>query len=342
MSLPAPFYRYQGEIEAELKLVVHESPLLLYRMIRYHLGWEDEQGQCQQTSSGKLIRPTLCLLACEAVKGDWHAALPAAAAIELLHNFSLIHDDIEDRSWQRRHRPTIWKLWGEAQGINVGDAMHALAQLSLLRLAEKGVSQEKIVLASQLMNQTCLELCEGQYLDIEYQGCLQLNIDDYLKMANKKTAQLFECSFHLGALLGTDNQTLISHLCSFGKRIGLAYQMRNDYLDIWGEGSSFSDIKQKKGTLPLIYALEKAKGEEKKNLQGIYSKDEVSDEDVAMVLRIWDNLGVRDYVEQMIEQYYHQALQELESARLPSSAHQELAEIASFLLRINSFMVDRK
>jgi geranylgeranyl diphosphate synthase type I len=337
MSLPSSFYRYQAEIEAELKSVVGERTLPLYAMLRYHLGWVDEQGLPQENQGGKRVRPTLCLLACEAVGGDWRSALPAAAAIELIHNFSLIHDDIQDKSWKRRNRPAVWKVWGEAQGINAGDAMYALAPLALLRLRERGIPQRKIMLASCLLNQASLKVCEGQYMDIDYENRLDISLDNYQDTISRKTVPLFECALHLGTLLGTDNKELISQLRSFGTSLGLAFQMYDDLQGIWGEEEVmgkplYTDIRYKKKTLPIIYAFQKAEGEEKEELLRIYSKARISAEDITQMLRILDSLGARGYMERLIKQNYLQALQELKMAMLPLSAHQELEELASFLL----------
>ena len=318
-------------------MALGESTLPLYIMMRYHLGWVDSRGCPQETSGGRRARPTLCLLACEGVGGDWHLALPMSAAIELMHNFTLIHDDIQDKSWERRNRPTVWKIWGQAQGINAGDAMHALTQLALLSLRKKDVPGEKIMLASNILSQTCLSICEGQYLDIEYEGSLNISLDNYSEMIAKKTASLFECSLYLGSLLGTDNQVQISHLRSFGNRLGMAYQVQNDLMGIWGGKepggkAPYTDIKYKKKTLPIIYALQRVEGEDREKLLSIYSKAKISTEDVAQVLHILDRLGARNYTEEVIEQYHLQALQELELAGLSSRAQRELKEVSAFLL----------
>lgn len=337
MSLPDPFFRYQSELEAALKSALGESTLPLYVMLRYHLGWVDSIGCPQETSGGKRARPTLCLLACEGVGSDWHSALPAATAIELMHNFTLIHDDIQDRSWERRNRPTVWKIWGQAQGINAGDAMHALTQLALLKLKERGVPEEKIMIASKVLSQTCLEICEGQYLDIEYEDSLDIGLDSYSEMIARKTASLFECSLYLGAFLGSDNQEQIAHLRSFGKRLGMAYQVQNDLTGIWegketGSKSPSTDIECKKKSLPIIYALQNAEGEDREKLLNIYGKVKVSAKDISLVLHILDRLGARNYTEEVIEQYHLQALQDLELADLSPSAQQELKEVSAFLL----------
>src|SRR3989441_5346125 len=137
-------------------------------MIRYHLGWEDAEGRPQDVG-GKGLRPTLCLLACEAAGGDWHRALPVAAAVELVHNFSLIHDDIQDRDSERHHRPTVWSIWGEAQAINAGDALLLLARLFILRLPDGGVSDSVALEAARMLDEGTLEMVEGQTLDLTFE-----------------------------------------------------------------------------------------------------------------------------------------------------------------------------
>jgi geranylgeranyl diphosphate synthase type I len=336
MILPGSFHRYLPELEAELRAVLGKGASPLYTMMRYHLGWVDEKGRKQQ-SPGKLSRPTLCLLACEGVGGEWHSALPAAAAVELIHNFSLIHDDIQDDSLERRNRPTVWKLWGEAQAINAGDAMYVLAQLALFRLEERGIPPQKVVLLSRQLNQASLQLCEGQYLDIEYEGHLDISIDQYLDMIGKKTASLFEYSLGFGAILGTDNQAQVSSLCSFGRNLGMAYQVENDLQGIWGKEedskeSPYTDIRGKKKILPVIYALEKADDGERESLRRIYGKAVLSTRDVSQVLRILDRTGSRIYAERVRDKYRRQSVKDLEKAALPLSAQQELEEVAAFLL----------
>jgi len=215
--------------------------------------------------------------------------------------------------------------------------MYALAPLALLRLRGRGIPQRKVMLASYLVNQASLQVCEGQYMDIDYENRLDISPDDYLETISKKTVPLFECALHLGALLGTDNQKLISQLRSFGRRLGLAFQMYDDLQGIWGEEEIMgkptqTDIRCKKKTLPIIYAFQKAKGEERKRLLRIYSKARISAEDVAQVLHILDSLGARCYMERLIEQDYLQSLQELKVPGLPLSAQRELSEVAAFLL----------
>ncbi|MBM4462481.1 MAG: polyprenyl synthetase family protein [Chloroflexi bacterium] len=336
MSLPDSFSRYQDELEAELRAVVDAGRSPLYNIMRYHLGWIDEKGQ-NRRGAGKMARPTLCLLACEVVGGDWRSALPAAAAVELIHNFSLIHDDIQDRSRERRNRVAVWKLWGEAQGINAGDAMYALAQLALLRLERKSTPLEKIILLSRGLAQASVELCEGQYLDVAYEGRLDTDTEHYLDMIDKKTARLFETSLCFGAILGTDNQAQISALGSFGRNLGMAFQVHNDLQGICGgkgAGRSFyTDIRNRKKTLPIIYALQRVDAGEKERLVELYGRPRIPAKDVPFVMGLLSSTGARGYAEKIKEQYHLQALKDLARAVIPPSFQQQLREVAAFLLQ---------
>lgn len=331
MELPQAFHRYRGEIATELASVLGSNSSALYHMMRYHLGWVDEEGHPRKGEGGKLVRPTLCLLSCEAVGGQWRVALPAAAAVELLHNFSLIHDDIEDADEERRHRATLWRLWGEAQAINAGDAMHALAGLAMLRLEGRGASPGRVIRAARILDEACLELCQGQYLDISYESRFDVNLDAYLDMIDRKTAALIGCSFELGALLGTEDESLVQRFRRLGRKLGLAYQIQDDILGIWGD-SSPSDIRRKKKTLPVLYALKEAGGKEREGLLSIYGKGAVDAEDVDKVIQILEHLGAREYCQEKAKDYYREALVELDGAELSPKAKEELREVTTFLV----------
>jgi len=339
MAPPDPFYRYRVELEAELLSAIGHDPLHFYTIMRYHMGWVDEHGRPREASGGKHLRPTLCLLACEAVGGDWHKALPGAAALEVVHNFTLIHDDVQDKSSQRRHRPTVWTLWGTAQAINAGDGMWALAQLALLRLRDKGVPSDKMIRASRILAEACLKLCEGQYLDISFESRPDIEEEEYLRMIDAKTAQLFDSSVSLGAIVGTDDEQLVSQLGIFGRQLGLAFQIHDDLLGIWGTQkatgkSAYTDIREKKKTLPILCALKQATGEKRERLASLYQKGSApfTAEEVAEIVCILDNVGARDYTEEFKRRYYSQALEELDKMDIPSPQAKELREIAAYIL----------
>lgn len=306
-----------------------------YAMQEYHLGWRDGNLQPATFDPGKLLRPQLALLACRAVGGDADQALPLAAAIQLIHDFSLIHDDIEDNSDTRRGRVTVWKQWGIAHGINVGDGMFVIAHLALHRLAEVGVSTDVTLEVLKRFDQINLMICEGQFLDMSYEGNLDISIDDYLAMISRKTAALLAGAASLGAIVGGADPESSEALFNFGQSLGLAFQVQDDILGIWGDPAitgkpRAADISRRKVSLPIIHALGQTQmsggavlehvelghaGRTNTDASGyaelkrIYLQEEVSADDVERVLAILDAAGSRGYCEEIAASYHHQALQ---------------------------------
>jgi geranylgeranyl diphosphate synthase type I len=327
---------YLDAIEREMRdsLAVQDSALTpYYGMISYHLGWVDEDFSPSEQEAGKRLRPLLCLLSCEANGGDWRQALPAAAAIELIHNFSLIHDDIEDNSLQRRHRPTLWSLWGQAQAINVGDGLFAVSRLALQRLGDRGVCPDKIVQAFHLIDETCLGLTEGQYLDLAFESEDSVTVDMYMEMIGKKTAALMGCATQMGALLATDDDFIIETFASFGYQLGLVFQIVDDMLGIWGVGEATGkgvgeDIVNRKKSLPIVYALETGDGE----LAEIYSQESITPSDVQGVIKRLDDLGARDYAQSTAAHHWRLAHKTLERTGIDNPAQARLRELAHWLI----------
>lgn len=339
MGLPAVFARYRRDLDGALRAFVgREQPQLLYRMVRYHLGWEDAQGRPSAEGGGKGLRPLLCLLACEAVGGEWRRALPAAVAVELVHNFSLVHDDIQDRDRERRHRPTVWSIWGEGQAINAGDALLALARLAVLRLADEGVPAGKVVEAARILDEATLEMVEGQALDLSLEGRLDVDLPAYLEMIEKKTGALFGCALGLGALVGTDDTDVVEALSRSGRLLGVAFQVRDDVLGVWGVRSrtgkaSAADIQRRKLSLPVVYGLRQATGpQEAEELRQIYSQPRLSAGDVSKVVRYLDSSGAEHYCRRMAEERKREALALLDTLNLKGEAAAQFREVATFLL----------
>ncbi|MEO6350249.1 MAG: polyprenyl synthetase family protein, partial [Candidatus Limnocylindrales bacterium] len=247
----------ESEILSVIDHVQDERTGALYDMVRYHLGLD------QQGSRGKRIRPLLGLLAYESLTGDHRGALPGAAAVELGHNFSLVHDDIEDRDTERRHRATLWTVFGIPQAINTGDTLFTLSRLALHRLSDHGFSDSKVLALMRLYDDTCLALCEGQFMDIwSAEHDERLSVDFYFDMIGRKTAALIAASVQAGAMLATDDQRVVDSYRGFGWSLGIAFQLNDDLLGIWGDeqatGKEPSDLAKHKKTLPVIYALERA------------------------------------------------------------------------------------
>ena len=317
-------------------VVAAPSPSLqdLYGYLRYHLGWTDAQFQPLEKPShtGKRIRPTLCLLACQACEGDWERALPAAAAVELLHNFSLIHDDIEDQDRTRRGRPTVWSIWGVPQAVNAGDALYTLAHLALLRLADRGVAPATVVTAMRLFDRTCLQLTEGQFLDIGFEDRDGVSPAEYLHMVAGKTAALLACSCELGALAAQAPVARQERLRDFGRYLGLAFQMQDDVLGIWGDPQVMgkpvgSDLARGKKTLPIVHGLERTA-----SLRSLLAQPALSADDVARAVDLLEEAGSRQVTKERAREYTSRALEALEAAALAGPAADALHTLAQTLL----------
>ncbi len=322
-------------VEAEMRdsVAVPEKALEpFYGMICYHLGWVDEDFvQCEQ-NAGKRIRPLLCLLSCEACGGEWPRAVPAAAAIELIHNFSLIHDDIEDNSPLRRHRPAVWSLWGQAQAINVGDGLFAISRLALQRLTQRGIGPDKVLLVHRIVDQTCLDLTEGQYLDLAFEQQDSVTVDMYMNMIGRKTAALMGCATQLGAVLGTEDDTLVEKYRCFGHQLGLLFQIVDDILGIWGAGESTGkgvgeDIADRKKSLPVVYALERSE-----ELRQLYRHQRLSPSQQQTALGLLDSVSAREYCEQVAAGQLKLAVETLQSTQIENEAQDRLERIARFVL----------
>jgi geranylgeranyl diphosphate synthase type I len=337
MSIDIYQDRYLPLLEAELKDALPVQGFLspYYGIMQYHMGWLDADFGLIQALGGKRLRPLLCLLTCEAVGGQIEHALPAAAAIELVHNFTLIHDDIEDHSATRRHRTTVWKLWGIEHGINCGDGMFAAALLRLSRLYERGVPPEQALEAQRALVETCLRLTEGQYMDMTFETQMDVDMGSYLWMIGRKTAALIACSTRLGALLGGASDDVIAAYERFGENLGLAFQVIDDVLGIWGDEietgkSASSDILTRKKTLPVVYALHDSE------LRAIYAQESLVDGDVERVLAILERYQSREFAAQKAREYSQQAISALDEAGQATPAHSVMRDYALALLKRSS------
>lgn len=320
-------------IEDELRLAVRQTAGQglgqFNHMLAYHMGWEGEGAGPE--ARGKRIRPLLVLLTCAACRGEWERALPAGAAVELLHNFSLIHDDIQDNSPTRRGRPTVWRKWGIAQAINAGDAMLTLAHLTLLRL-EKTVSPQVALQAARILQQACLLLTEGQYLDLAYEAHGNLSLDSYWHMVSGKTAALLSACTEMGALTAGTSETTRAACRQFGYSLGLAFQAQDDILGIWGNAaltgkSAESDLVAGKKSLPIVYGIQ-----QKGSFADRWAQGPIIPEEVPQLAVQLEVEGGRDFATKAASEMTRQALESLEQANPQGEAGQALTILAHELL----------
>jgi geranylgeranyl diphosphate synthase type I len=290
-----------------------------YGQIEYHLGWRDSDLTPARRKSGKMLRPTLLLLSADLAAGHVGFGLaerqdllarigPAAACLEFVHNFSLIHDDIEDGDDERHHRPTVWKVWGIPQAINTGDGLFALARMGLWQLADVGISAPVVVHLAALLDQVCLELCEGQYLDMSFEGRQDISEAMYLDMISRKTAALMSAATEFGACLGAPESTsLQADLAHFGRALGIAFQLRDDLLGIWAAGTlgktDAGDLRRKKMSLPVIHAVQTANDIDRATLTHIMdTTGPASEEDIGLALAILERTGARNRIRSALEE----------------------------------------
>lgn len=322
-------------VEQEMRTVAgaQQAPADLYHgMIHYHMGWVNADLEPVALNGGKRIRPLLCLLACRAAGGDWRLAVPAAAAIELLHNFTLVHDDIQDASPTRRGRDTLWRLWGSAQAINSGDALFAISHLAMSRLLERGVDAATVVESLRRLDQTCLDLTRGQYADMSFESREVVTTAEYIEMITGKTAVLLSLCTALGALIAGRDAATIDHFAAFGRDVGLAFQVRDDILGIWGKEdvigkSAATDIETKKKSLPVLYGLT-----ESRQLQELYAREDTPPDFVKRVIALLDELGAQEYAEAQEATYSASALSHLEATQARKDDAEPLRQLVVRLL----------
>jgi geranylgeranyl diphosphate synthase type I len=300
---------------------------LLSGMIRYHLGYAgrdlrpvDGRG----VDRGKRLRPVVALLAAGAAGGDPQAAAPVAAALELLHNFTLIHDDVQDESLIRRHRPTVWSLWGVGQAINAGDALFAAAHLPLYRLAATGISAQLGLRLLEAFDHMTIAIVEGQTLDLAFEARSDVSPGEYLEMIAGKTAAIVRFAAWAGALLGGADEAGASRWAEFGLALGLGFQVRDDLLGIWGAQEATGkapadDVRRRKQSLPILILRERLEKVEREELRLLFSAPNVDSVGVARVLALLEREQVRQEVEAVIAGYHDRAATALIDAAQPGS-----------------------
>jgi geranylgeranyl diphosphate synthase, type I len=365
MSVRVPttslFTRYlellQNALQREIaRLRMHSSSLAIpeldsfYGQLGYHLGWLDAHFVPVQHNTGKLLRPTLLLLAYEAAgacettskreeKTHLDRALPAAVAIELLHNFTLIHDDIEDGDRERRSRPTAWAVFGIPQAINLGDGLASLSRLALFKLLDEGVDADLVARLGYCFDRATLMLIEGQHMDLCFETQGQVTVSHYLEMITRKTAALLACAAEMGARLGCRDEPTIKALHQFGWHLGTAFQVRDDLLGIWATRAESGkmpagDVLRRKKTLPVLHAIQHASPQDHAWLCTFYSQQEApGSEQVDQVLSILECTRSREYCQHFLTEHCLLARDALRRVTTPTVplAQEAIADLGALI-----------
>ena len=324
------------------------QPAIFNTMLNYHLGFVDADGSTTRVYGGKRIRPLLTLLCCEACGGTMEAALPGAAAVEMLHNFSLIHDDIEDCDELRRGRPTLWKVWGEPQAINSGDAMFTLAHIALESTIDRGISAERVIRAMRVFDDACVALTIGQHLDLSFENRADVSSDEYMTMIKGKTGALTQAACAIGAILADAPAWRVTALAEFGAWLGIAFQLQDDVLGIWGDpektGKQDSDLSHRKKTLPVLFAAEHdaairalyfgqpARDGGESSMDTIDTTDTMDSGKIKLLRTLIENRGGRAYTEQAALDAHNKSVGALAAAQISGPAADALQELGRSLL----------
>jgi len=326
VASPRILSRYRQQVISLLQgILKEEGPLS--RLLRYPLGLEEADGAPGPGIGGKLLRPSLVCFSCEALGGEPERALPLACALELIHNFSLVHDDIQDGDELRRGRPTTWKAFGAAQAINAGDGLLVLALRTALQ-AQSSLPPEVVLAAQGALLSATFRMIEGQALDLSLEGGWEVGVERYLDMAKKKTGALLGCALELGALAAGRPELLPAHR-KLGEVLGLAFQIRDDFLGIWGDPAVTgkpvgSDLARGKRSWPVAFALERDPA-----LASLLSREPVPVEEV---LERLSALGVREAAEAAAQGYAAEALRAAQGLPWTDEAKAMFEELLNFLL----------
>ena len=291
-------------------------------------------------AGGKMLRPSLAIITAEAVGGSKQNALGTAGAIELIHTFSLIHDDIMDDDDMRRGKPSVHKVWDEGIAILAGDTLFSKAFEIIINTPQEEVSAAQLNAALSTVADACVKICEGQASDISFEGRYDVEFDEYMEMIFKKTSALIAAATKAGAIVGGASEEVIDAMYEYGRLIGLAFQIQDDYLDLVSSEDELgkpvgSDIVEGKMTIIVIKALEEASPEDKETLLKILKGEETSQADVDVAMDLLDKYGALEYARNVAQENVEEAKKLLEI--LPDSESKQALElIADFVLERKS------
>ena len=330
-SVPPALQQMMPHLGEALRSTAPHRSTRLGAMSSYHLGWTDEQGRPRDDGGGKYLRGCLALWAADRSGGRVRDAATVAAAVEWIHNFTLVHDDIQDGDHERRHRPTVWVVWGSAQAINAGDGMHAAAHRAVL----SGRGRPSVRLrAAAALNRGVLAVIEGQCLDLDLEGRIDTPASTYLRLARAKTGALIGAAMEAGAIMGGAGARQSAMLRRAGVELGVAFQVRDDWLGTWGDSDvtgkgSGGDIQRRKITYPVVVAQARLRGAARRELRRLY-RAPGGHEDV--ILELLDEAGAREAVNEELAFRRGSALRLAGLCGLPGGAVDDFQSIVDFVV----------
>ncbi|HZD70613.1 MAG TPA: polyprenyl synthetase family protein [Actinomycetes bacterium] len=331
VEIPAVLERARDLASPALRAAIARLAPSIARVAAYHLGWVDAGGRAVAGNGGKAVRPALAVLSAEAVGADTRQALPGAVAVELVHNFSLLHDDLMDGDEERRHRPTAWKVFGPAMAILTGDALLALAEDVLLETPGAGGAR-----AARHLTEATDRLITGQAEDLSFEHRLDVSVAECMAMTGNKTGALLACSSSIGAVLAGAPEETVTAIADFGQHLGLAFQAVDDLLGIWGQPEvtgkpAWSDLRQRKKSVPVAVALGARTPSSERLIGLLGGEGPLGEEDLALAAKLVEEAGGRDWAQREAKRQLELALGRLEAVAMPAAAHDDLVSLARFV-----------
>jgi geranylgeranyl diphosphate synthase, type I len=342
-TLPGLTDSDSDQFESALKKFVDARELPLYKMMAYHLGWVDQNGEpeapvAQDRSHGQLVLATA-----QASGGSNDSAMPYAVALELLHNFMLVHEDVQNANTERNLRPTIWWSWGPAQAINAGDGIHAMARISIFEQRNAtgpAADPRNISMALESLDTATLEVCEGEYLDISYQERAAVSVDEIVIVARKHGA-MFGIAAKLGGIAATADESVLDALYRFGNAVGTAQNLNIDLQALWpAPGTERTEVQRgrlqsKKKSLATAHAIENGTPTTRRRLGEIFMKRVLDPADLDEVTTILAETDSRTYAENHIASLVDEAISTLEATGFSDEHKASLAESANLIVNSN-------
>jgi geranylgeranyl diphosphate synthase, type I len=332
IALPTTLLRTRDAVEPALRAAVDTLDPDSAALARYHFGWTDVLGRAANAGGGKAVRPAFALLSAQAARGGVDVAVPGAVAVELVHNFSLLHDDLMDGDVERRHRRTVWAEWGAPAAILCGDSLLALATQVLL-----DVGTLDAIEAARLLASTTQELIRGQHRDLAFEQRAQVAVDDCLDMAAGKTGALLACSAAIGAVLAGADARTVDALAAYGAELGLAFQLVDDLLGIWGDPAATgkpvgSDLRARKKTLPITWAVEHGGRSGRALAAWLSTEGPDNDDDIAAAAALVESAGGRAWAAEEARRRLALGERALAGADIDADARDELVALGRFIV----------
>ncbi len=324
------------QFESALKSFIDSRELPLYKMMAYHLGWVDQNGEPEQAAAQDRSHGQMVLATSKATGGDNGSAMPYAIAAELVHNFMLVHEDIQNANTERNHRPTIWWSWGPAQAINAGDGIHAMSRISIFQQRNSGKpasDPRQISMALETLDNATLEVCEGEYLDISFQERANVGVEDIFEVARKHGA-LFGAAARLGGIAAAADGSVLDALTRYGTAIGTARNLNIDLKALWPDAGSERDevqrgrLQSKKKSLATAHAIEAGTPKIRRRLGEIFMKRVLDPADIDLVLSILEETESKSFAENHVAALVEDAISALELAGLTDQHKTTLTEAA--------------